>query len=300
MTTLAGAPVVAGVDGSARSLAAVEAAAGEAILRHRPLRIVHAFAWPPVTAALTPDMSEPVRQAARERAQAALREAEAIAAKAAPEVAVTSAIVEESPVAVLRAESRHAFLIVLGDRGAGGFADLLIGSVAVQTAAHARCPIMVIRGERTVSGPVVVGVDGSATSVQALRFAAETAALRGAELLAVHAWRADDGTELTDTLPMSWENWSAKPSEERIFAEALAGLGERHPTLVIRRDMPEGPARRLLAERSAGAQLIVVGDRGHGGFAGMLLGSVSQYLVHHAACPLVVVRDGGRSEGTGS
>jgi nucleotide-binding universal stress UspA family protein len=284
---------VAGVDGSARSLAAVEAAAGEAIRRNRPLRLVPAFGWPPVTASLTPDMSEPARQAARERATAALREAEATAANAEPRVAVTSAIVEETPVAALRAESRRAFMLVLGDRGAGGFTDLLVGSVAVQTAAYSSCPVMVIRGERHVGGPVVVGIDGSATSVQALDFAAEIAALRSAELIAIHAWSVDDSTELTGTLPMNWENWAPGPTERRVFAEALAGLGERHPELVVRREMPEGPARRLLAERSAGAQLLVVGGRGLGGFAGLLLGSVSQYLVHHAACPLVVVRQAG-------
>ena len=295
MTTLAGAPVVAGVDGSARSFAAVEVAASEAALRKRPLRIVHAFAWPPVSAALTPDMSEPVRRVTRERALAALHEAEAIAAKAQPDLVVTSVVVDESPVAVLRAESRHAFLLVLGDRGAGGFTELLVGSVAVQTAAHSLCPVMVVRGERRVSGPVVVGVDGSATSMRALEFAAGTAALRGAELLAVHAWSTGDSTEFADTLPMSWDNWAAGPTEERVLAEALAGLGERHPDLVVRREMAQEPARRVLAERSAGAQLVVVGDRGHGGFTGLLLGSVSQYLVHHAACPLVVVRDSAPS-----
>ncbi|MEU8233264.1 universal stress protein [Actinoplanes sp. NPDC048967] len=300
MTTLAGAPVVAGVDGSARSFAAVEVAAAEAALCNRPLRIVHAFAWPPVSAALTPDMSEPVRRVTRERALSALREAEAIALKARPELAVTAVIVDESPVAALRAESRHAFLIVLGDRGAGGLAQLLVGSVAVQTASHSLCPVMVIRGERRTNGPVVVGIDGSATSMRALEFAAGTAALRGAELLAVHAWSTGDSAELVDKLPMSWENWAAGPIEERVFAEAVAGLGERQPDLVVRREMIEGPARRILAERSAGAQLMVVGDRGRGGFTGLLLGSVSQYLVHHAACPLVVVRNAAQSGTVGS
>lgn len=144
----------------------------------------------------------------------ALHDAELIARKAAPRLTVTSAIVEEAPVPVLRAESRHAFMLVLGDRSAGRFTELLVGSVAVQTAAHSSCPVMVIRGERRVSGPVVVGVDGSATSVQVWDVAAETAALRGAELIAIHAWSIDDSTELTETLPMSWENWArGRPSD---------------------------------------------------------------------------------------
>jgi nucleotide-binding universal stress UspA family protein len=264
----------------------VEAAAAEATRRNRPLRIVHAFDWPPVSAALTPDMSEPVRRVARERVLTALHEAEALALKTEPELVVTADVVDESPVAVLRAESRHAFLLVLGDRGAGGFTELLVGSVAVQTAALSSCPVMVIRGEPRASGPVVVGIDGSATSMQALRFAAETAALRGAELLAVHAWSTGDSTEPAGTSPMS---------EDRVLAEAVAGLGERHPDLVVRRDMTQGPARRVLAERSAGAQLVVVGDRGHGGFTGLLLGSVSQYLVHRAACPIIVARNAAPS-----
>ena len=298
MTALAGAAIVAGIDGSPQSLTAVETAASEAALRHRPLRIVHAFVWPPVgtvmtpglVAPMTPGLAAPSLQAFRDRAEAYLAEAVELAGKVAPEVVTTADIVTGRPAPVLLAESRRADLLVLGDRGLGGFTGLIIGSVAVQTATHGDCPVLVVRGKQRPDGPVVVGVDGSRTSVLALEFAAEEADLRGAELVALHVWNGIDLTELNDSLPMTYDFWSGEEEENRVLAEALAGIAERHPDVRIRRHVRRGSARRLLNDQSRIAQLVVVGDRGHGGFTGLLLGSVSQHLIYHAECPIAVVR----------
>jgi nucleotide-binding universal stress UspA family protein len=124
----------------------------------------------------------------------------------------------------------------------------------------------------------------------ALEFAAEEAALRGAELVALHAWNGNDGTELNADLPMTYEFWSGEEEEQRVLAEAVAGLTDRYPDLRIRRQVRRGSARRILRDWSLSAQLVVVGDRGHGGFAGLVLGSVSQHLLLRAGCPTAVVR----------
>ncbi|GAA3337477.1 universal stress protein [Amorphoplanes nipponensis] len=290
MTAVTGAPVVVGVDGSRRSLDAVEAATAEAVLRHRPVHIVHAFVWPTVGTAATPGLAGPSLRAFRDQADEIVAEAARLAAKLAPDVPATTHVRNGGAGQVLRDESGHAALLVLGDRGLGGFTELLAGSVAVQAATHAACPVLVVRGDRHSAGPVVAGVDGSAVSMRALDVAVEEAVLRGTELVAVHGWTGNSGTELNDTLPMSYEAWSGDQEEERVLAEALAGIAGRYPDLTVRREVIRGPARQVLVERSRTAQLVVVGDRGHGGVAGLLLGSVSQHLIHHAACPVVVAR----------
>jgi len=276
-------PVVVGVDGSARSLVAVETAAGEAALRRRRLRIVHALVWVPVGMDLDPAVVPPVHQSYWERAEACVAEAQRIAAECAPELDVTTEVIPGRPATVLLRESDHAELLVLGDHGLGGLAELMIGSVALQTATHGRCPVLVARGTERADGPVVVGVDGSASSSAAVRFAADEATMRGAELVTLHAWSGRDDTELGANRPTDHE-------ERRVLAEAVAGIAAKHPDLPVRRQVSNGSARGHLTEWSRSAQLVVVGSRGHGGFAGLLLGSVGHHLLHHSACPVAVVR----------
>jgi len=288
MSTSAGASIVVGVDGSSRSLIAVEVAAAEAALRHRPLRIVHAFTWPP--ASTTPGLAGSGPQAYREQAQRYLAEANRMAGKCAADVTSTQELIPGSAVPVLLDASRDAALLVLGDRGLSGLTELFIGSVAGHAVTHACCPVVIVRGDPRHDGPVVAGVDGSVTSALALGFAAQEAALRGVDLVAVHAWSGNDGTELNADLPMTYEFWSGEEEEQRVLAEAVAGIAERYPDLRVRRQSRRGSARRMLTGWSRVAQLVVVGDRGHGGFAGLRLGSVSQHLIHHAGCPVAVVR----------
>jgi nucleotide-binding universal stress UspA family protein len=290
MSTVAGAPVVVGIDGSPRSLDAVMMAATEAALRHRPLRIVHAFIWPMVRIGRLPGMPSLSLLPFEEQARRYLDEAVRVAAEAASEVPVTADLITGAAAPVLLAESRDADLIVLGDRGLGAFTGLIVGSVAVQIAAHGHCPVLVVRGESRSAGPVVVGVDGSETSARAVAFATEEAARRGAELVAVHTWRFPPSLSPGDMLPLVYDASLLEEEERRGLAESLSGLSESYPDLRIRQEATYGPAARVLTEWSRIAQLVVVGDRGHGGFTGLMLGSVSQHLIYNAECPVAVVR----------
>ncbi|WBB52329.1 universal stress protein [Verrucosispora sp. WMMD573] len=298
MASNTGAPVVVGVDGSEIGLHAVRAAAREAAYRHRPLRIVHAFIWPLMGVPLGPAPSGPADGGLRNQADRYLADAVAEAGKAAPEVAVTGEVVDGAASTVLLAEARDAALVVLGNRGLGGFAGLLLGSVAVQVSAHADGPVLVVRGESRADGPVVVGVDGSELSREAVRFAFEEAAWRGSELVAVHAWLYPTPAGPGDILPLVYDLDAFRDEEERVLAEAVAGWSERYPEVPVRRRLVRGSPGRALVEESRTAQLVVVGARGRGALGGLLLGSVSHAVLHHAHSPLAVVRKLRTVEGT--
>lgn len=265
-----GSLVVVGVDGSSSSLAAVAQAAAEAQRRRAELRVVHAFSWP-VRPMYTPLDPSPLNRLVHEAAQHAR--------SVAPEVEVVEAVATGDAVAVLEAESRAADLVVVGSRGMGGFIGMLLGSTAVSLAAHGLCPVMVVREEPAGAGPIVLGVDGSPAGEKAVDFAFAEAALRGTEIVAVHAW-------LPDYAPPGVSPESA----ERLLAQALAGRTETYPDVTVRQDLVGGETREVLIEASRTAQLLVAGARGRGGFAGLLLGSVSQALLQHAHCPVTVVR----------
>ncbi|QGN49284.1 universal stress protein [Micromonospora sp. WMMD558] len=290
MTINTGAPVVVGVDGSAAALDAVRVAAREAEYRQRPLRVVHAFIWPLTGAPLTPVPGAPVTAGLRNQAERYVAEAVDEARKVFPELRVAGVVVDGAPTPVLLDEAREAALVVLGHRGLGGFAGLLLGSVTVQVSARAQCPVLVVRGEPRADGPVVVGVDGSELSTEAIGFAFEEAARRDAPLVAVHAWLYPTPVGPGDILPLVYDLDAFGAEEERLLAESLAGFAERYPQVPVRHRLVRGSPGRVLVDESKGAQLVVVGAHGHGALGGLLLGSVSHAVLHHAHCPLVVVR----------
>ncbi|RSM53348.1 hypothetical protein DMB66_39130 [Actinoplanes sp. ATCC 53533] len=271
--------VIVGIDGSEQALVAVRAAAREAHHRAKPLHIVHAFIWPSLHVNVGPVAGDLPETGLRHHAEDLLEEAAAEARKAAPQVPVTTALIDGAATPVLLAESHLAALLVLGDRGLGGVSGLIIGSVAVHAAAHAGCPVLVIRGTEPSAGPVVVGVDGSEASELAVGFAFEECANRGAELVAVLAWH-DAGSPTA----------TAEQAARRVLSESLAGWRERYPDVVVRPAPVRGHPRHILVEHSKTAQLVVLGARGRDTFKGLLLGSVSQALLHHSACPVAVVR----------
>ena len=290
---MVGGSVIVGVDGSESSLAAVETAAREAGLRKAALKVVHAFLWPAMHVPLGPSPLGPADGGMRNMVERLVAEAVERARVVAPEVEVSHAVVTGEPLTVLEAQSRAAELVVVGSRGMGGFVGLMVGSTAVHLAAHGRCPVLVVREEAGPDGPVVVGADGSAAGDRAVEFAFEEAELRGTGLVALHAW-----TTWNAPLPApqeSSEPYANPPGvlgreEERLLAEALAGHRERHPDVAVEHKVVHGRTREALIEESRTAGLVVVGARGRGGFAGLLLGSVSQALLHHAHCPVAVVR----------
>jgi nucleotide-binding universal stress UspA family protein len=284
--------VVAGVDGSECGLQAVRWAAAEAVRRQLPVRLVAAHAWPSGGLVGDPGLGVDYRAVLRDVVLGHLATAAADARQVAPELDIEQVEVTGYPVPVLLGESAHAEIVVLGDRGLGGFTGLLIGSVAVEVTAHASCPVIVVRGsepDRTGPRPqpVVVGVDGSPTSEAATAFAFEAASLRRVPLVAVHVWR----DVLVDATMAPLLDWNVIDSDEReVLAERLAGWTEKYPDVPVRRLVARDRPARALVEESGRAQLVVVGSRGRGGFHGLLLGSVSQALLHNAHCPVAVVR----------
>ncbi|MFB9238327.1 universal stress protein [Plantactinospora siamensis] len=282
------AAVVVGVDGSADARRAIELAAAEAHRRHRSIRVVHAFLWPMLHVDVDPPPEGPPEAGLRRQADRILQAALAETRAAVDGVPVEGEVVDGQPAAVLCRESRDASLVVVGDRGLGGFGSLLVGSIALQTASYASCPVLVARGAEHPGGPVVVGVDGSATSQQALAVAAEEAALRGAELRAVHAFRHPRSNGPGDMMPLVYDTESLRAEEDRRLAEAVADWQDRYPEVPVIRRVAHARAAPTLIEESARAQLVVVGARGRGGLAGLVLGSTSQAVLHHAHCPTII------------
>lgn len=282
--------VVVGIDGSEQSLVAARAAAAEAARRHVPLHIVHAFVWPLLRVDVGPIARDMPGSGLEHHAEELLGEAAAAAREVAPRVEITTDLVDGAATPVLVEASRRAALLVLGDRGLGSISGLIVGSVAVHATAHAHCPVLVVRGAVTPSGPIVVGVDGSEASELAVAFGYEEAARRGAPLNAVIVWNESD--------PAGAHQWRSAESAAELFesearrtlSESLAGWREKFPEVEVRPEAVRGHPRQILVERSNTAQLVVAGARGRDTFKGLLLGSVSQSLVYHSGCPVAVVR----------
>jgi nucleotide-binding universal stress UspA family protein len=288
----AGRTVVVGIDGSESALQAVRWAAGEAARRNVPLRVVTAFGWTQARAVGQIGLGEGYRDIMLRRAREQLAEAAALAERHTPDLDVEQQLVVGFPVPVLRAESRAARLLVLGDRGYGGISGLLVGSVSVAMAAQAECPVVLVRTEdgkpvEDRERPVVVGVDGSPISEAALGFAFEAASARGVPLVAVHAWWdlfVDPGMAPL----LEWDAIDA--DEHEVLAERTAGWGEKYPDVRVRRQVARDRPARALVEESRRAQLLVVGSRGRGAALGLMLGSVSHAVLHRAHCSVAVVR----------
>jgi nucleotide-binding universal stress UspA family protein len=186
-------------------------------------------------------------------------------------------------------QSATADLLVVGARGLGGFKSLLLGSVSTQCLHHARCPVTVVRPGtdpvRHVTERIVVGIDGSPTAQRALRWALDLARQDHAEVEVVHAWQpAVIGGPLTPVLVDAkvWNDAAERTLDQTIAAEDTTGVH-------LARTLSCGSAAAALIDAAHDADLVVVGSRGRGGFTGMLLGSVSHQVAHHAPCPLVVV-----------
>lgn len=283
--------IVVGVDGSQSSTDAVRWAARECARHKAPLRLVHGY-FLPAPANREEILETPeIRRAFQEQARRWLVEAEEAALAVAPGIAVDTDLRMDGPIPTLIAESAHARLVVLGSRGLGGFSGLLVGSTSSALAAHGHSPVVVVRGPAFEEGPVVVGVDGSPASEAAIAFAFETASTHGASLTAMLAWSDFLVDSMYHTAPSALD-WDAIGKDyERLLAERLAGWQEKYPDVAVERVVVRDRPAHALLRLAETARLVVVGSRGRGGFAGMLLGSTSQALVHHCPCPVAVVRN---------
>jgi len=263
------------------------------------LRIVTGFLWP----VFIPPMGGGVVAWNDAAIDAAQRIVDGMADKARERHAgldVTSEVVLGGPAGVLVGESERASVVVVGNRGHGGFASLLAGSVATQLVTHAHGPVIVVRPgtdpAAATTQPVVVGVDGLDRTEPALEFAFEEAASRGVQLTAVHVWAEPPRPGADAFKPVDYDPDEARQEATRVLAEALAGLQEKYLEVPVSRELirSSDPASHLLhASQSAG--LVVVGSRGRGELSGLLLGSVGQNLVHHASSPVAVVHATGNA-----
>lgn len=283
-------PLVVGVDGSVPSLRAVDWAADEAALRAVPLRVVYACLWERYEgAALAQDIG---KTTALPLAQDVVGVAAQRARDRHPDLEVSADVVLEEPEYALVREAMHASALVVGTRGRSGIAEMLLGSVSLAVAAHADCPVIVLRGSHDnqatppVHGRVVVGVREDAKESAAVRFAAEEARRRGVPLEAVRAWRRP-ARETTDHPLLVGD--AARLHEERAAEELEAALQDVPEDIEVHRRTVEGPARRVLVGASHRADLLVVGATRREGHFGLQLGRVAHTVLHHSACPVAVV-----------
>ncbi|MGB3438691.1 MAG: universal stress protein [Actinophytocola sp.] len=288
-------PIVVGVDGSESSAHAVRWAAREAVRRNTPLRLVHVCYLAPVRHPKQVPPPPEYLAALLEQGRHWITEATEAARRAAPDAVVTADVHDGETSHVLVSESKTAQLLVVGSRGLGGFRSLLVGSVAVAVAAHARCPVVVMRsgaedGVPPEDGHVVVGLDGSELSDAAMTFGCEAAAARGVPLVALHTWFDVDVSATWARLPSTIDWDYLQSEEERDLTVRVGAWQAKFPGVEIRPLVVRDRPGRALLKHAQDAQLIVVGSRGRGALAGLGLGSVSQTLLHHAECPVAVVR----------
>lgn len=290
--------ILVGVDGSGESDAAVRWASQEAAMRGAPLTLVHVVApvvttWPmgPMHGTITEwqhNNASHVLEQARKTAESCIAQSQV------PEV--HTEVLSSTIVPALVDASENAEMIVVGSRGTGALERLRLGSVSAGLVHHARCPVAVIHAgqlESADSGaPVLLGIDGSPASKAATALAFDEASRRGVNLVALHAW---SDVAVFPMLGMDWREYESQGHET--LGERLAGWQEQYPDVhVHRRVVCDQPARWLIRE-SQHAQLVVVGSRGRGGFASMLLGSVSSAVAQSADVPVIVVRGDNRASG---
>ena len=288
MTPRSARPIVVGVDGAAHTRDALDWAIEEAVRERCGVMLVHGRSVPVQGPHIEPLMeasdavSARILYSARQRIEGVSRA-----------ITVTSATGIGSPSMLLVDASRDARLVVVGARGRGTFASAFLGSTSIDVVARAHCPVVVVPELPATSEPpsgVVVGSDGSELSTAAIGEAFREADERGVPLTVVHTW----SIELADTGMTILESEEGRAritaAEQALTAQSVAGWADKFPDVPVRIQVLNGHPVEALAEASRDAGLVVVGSRGRGGFRGLLLGSVSQGVLHHAHCPVMVVR----------
>lgn len=281
--------ILVAVDGSAGSDAAVAWATHEAVLRNAPITLLHVVA-PVVVGWPVGQLYDDIPDWQNDRAQEVIAQARRAVEDGAGEsgsLDVRAEVPYASVVPSLIEASKGAAIMVVGSRGLSAIGRALLGSVSASLIHHAHCPVAVIHpghvADRTA--PVVLGIDGSPASEAATGLAFDEASRRGVQLVALHAW-SDVG--VFPLLGMDWRD-NEKQGEE-LLAERLAGWQEQYPDVTVRRRVACDQPARWLLEEAERAQLLVVGSRGRGGFAGLLLGSVGSAVAQSAEIPVIVVR----------
>jgi nucleotide-binding universal stress UspA family protein len=285
-----GRPVIAAIDGSEGSLRGARLAAEEARLRGAALELLTALPWSSLGVRTSPSAGD-LPAAVLRNAESMLEDVSTDLARVAGAGGVSWSVVERRPVDALRDASARAQLLVLGSRGAGGVAGLLVGSTATAVVPAAECPVLVLPDETSVTvsqrRSVVVGVEGRSGDEEVLGAAFDEAAARDTDLIAVHAWqdvRVGASFEVISPL-VDWAGVLA--DEERVLAEALAGWREKQPDVVVREVVVRDRTAHALLAAALTAELLVVGHRRRNRLAA--LGSTAHGVLHRTSCPLLVV-----------
>ncbi|MFJ9037362.1 universal stress protein [Streptomyces sp. NPDC102406] len=282
-------PLVVGVDGSDPSLEAVDWAVDEAARHGLGLRVVYAFLWSryegtayaaPLDTSSEQALAENIVSEAAERAR-----------RRNPEVKLSTTMAPQEPVNALLDEGRDAWAVVTGSRGRGELKGLLLGSVGLSVAARSHDPVIVVRGDEAgVTGAherILFAAGDAAADSAALRFAFREARARHCLLDVVRTWRCP-----------THESPGARGAEhqheeqaQHFLAAVLEDAVVAHPDVRINPVTVEGPAHKVLAHRSAAADLLVIGARRRHGHFGLQLGRVGHALLHQARCPVAIVPD---------
>jgi nucleotide-binding universal stress UspA family protein len=281
-------PIVAATDGSEESLRAVDWAAREAVLRGAPLRIVSAAGLlPRMTGSQGSSQYQTVSDVIRRDSDVALTAAAARAAKAAPDLLIDTDHLDGSPAEAVTASGSGALMLVVGSRGVGAFAAMILGSVSRYAATHASSPVVVVREEiGAARRQVGVGVGDPEGNAAALTFAFEEAALRQASLIAIHAWHTPQSDISRAGIAF------AAPGRDALEAEATGHLETlldewraKYPDVPVSHDVVRGHPARILSGLSARADLVVLGRNPvhHGP------GAVTHAVLNHAHGPIVTV-----------
>ncbi|WP_312098331.1 universal stress protein [Corynebacterium dentalis] len=288
--------IVVAVDGSEASDAAVHWAANSAKKRGQPLKLVTAYTMPQFMYAdgMVPpqELYDELEGEAGDKIDKARRIVEEFDSS----IEVSHEVREESPIDFLLALSEDAGMLVMGSRGLGGLSGLVMGSVSAAVVSHAECPVVVVRKDNDVTetnkyGPIVVGVDGSEVSRKAIEIAFREAQARQVPLRAVHAWSdAQFHTSYVSVVEAQSQMDQLIEDHERLLTSELAPLMEKYPEVEVEEIVERERPIHSLKEAAEGAQLLVLGSHGRGGFKGMLLGSTSRALLQYAPCPMMVVR----------
>ncbi|MCZ9309559.1 universal stress protein [Corynebacterium uberis] len=288
--------IVVAVDGSNASKQAVRWAANTANKRDVPLRLATSYTMPQYLYAEGMVPPQELFDDLQDDAMEKIEEAKTVAREIAPELKIGHTIAEGSPIDMLLEMSKESTMIVMGSRGLGGLSGMVMGSVSAAVVSHASCPVVVVRednlvDETTKYGPIVVGVDGSEVSEKATEIAFAEADVRDAELVAVHTWMDMQVQASLAGLSAAQQQWEeVEQQQAELLAERLEPLIAQHPDVDVKKVITRDRPVRALVEAADGAQLLVVGSHGRGGFKGMLLGSTSRALLQSAPCPMMVVR----------
>jgi nucleotide-binding universal stress UspA family protein len=286
-------PVVVGTDGSGHALLALEWAAREAAERGESLQVVSVpFAWPVSTPAqiLTFAVSSDVGDADEAAARIAVAAAADRAAELFPGLRVDVGILPGSPVQTLLGCAAAASMIVVGSRGAGGFAAMVLGSVSRCIATSAPCAAVVVRGGTVPArGVVAVGVREPGNAAAALQFGFEEARLRRSRLLVVHAW-GSHGLR-ADGPPGGVDPGGAEPMAAGKLRDVLADWAVQYPGVDIEADVVRDHPGRALSAASARADLVVLGRHHRRDSGGPALGSALHAVLDHAPGPVAIIPD---------